>query len=301
MTGFGSAESHNEDHTYYCEIKSVNSRFSDISIRLPRKFSWLETELIKLTKTYILRGKVELSLQSFSTKQVEKLPELNEIALTHYKGIYENLMQSKMPQLSAPSFADLWQLEGMRKIPTPESISELENKHRKSIELTVCKALEQLVQDREKEGLHLCKTMIGQLDQIEAHRNIIDQQSETIRQQLSQQTYERFDKLKHNPVFRDKIAIPEDERLLAEITIILDKMDIAEELTRISAHSEDFRDTLNGDCSEGIGRKLDFLCQELHREVNTISSKLQHLSISKHTIAIKQAVERIRQQVQNIE
>lgn len=301
MTGFGSSELICGTTHYRCEVKSVNSRFHDIDVRMPRNLGWAETEIIGLTKSFVRRGKVEISIRYQTEDNENNLPTINLKALNHYKKLYEEIAQPVITNLAPLTFAELLKLEGIVETRVPESADILATKHKDSLLKVTTAALKALVHHREKEGLHLCEALRDQLNIIDQHTKQIDAQSASIRMHLAGRVQERMRQLLSDPALSSMISEPSDERLAAEITIMLDKIDIEEEITRLLAHVSDFRESLASDKENGMGRKLDFLAQELHREINTISSKLQHLTVRKSTIEIKQAVERIRQQVQNIE
>jgi uncharacterized protein (TIGR00255 family) len=174
---------------------------------------------------------------------------------------------------------------------------------KKQILSCVCEAVDDLIERRTTEGAALTDAMQELLDAIAADWQTLDSQSQALIDELFDQYKARVTnfiaRMHEGNGSESVLAQLSEDRLALEIAILANKADIAEEITRLSAHLNSFKVALGADTD--IGRKLDFLCQEMHREINTISNKMSHLSVSHLTIGIKQNIERLRQQVQNIE
>ena len=311
MTAYGFGETSQGDLIFSCEIRSLNSRFLEVNVRLPRPLIALEVEIINHVKSQLKRGKIDLFLDLTKSNGVRDLPQLDTNAVVHYADVVAQLRTTLagkgiQSQHELSSLYDVLRLEG---VLTQETKSRLRGTdhadlHREPVFQAVSQALNQLKAARLKEGealagalRDLCQTLRSHADQVESKRG-------RIHESLQKTYLKRLDHLLTNlqnvasEVTKDPIKI-DDSRLLAEITFLLDKSDIEEEVTRLATHIDEFERLLRAE--EAPGRKLDFLCQEMHREVNTISNKLVQTDVSQHTIEMKQAIERIRQQVQNLE
>ena len=299
MTGFGSAELETEAYSYRVELKTLNSRFFDINVRLPRSLSSLEYKIIGLLKKYITRGKVDISFDISSVQKTEKLPELNEDALMYYVSLSESVKSKLDYEAQRPSVYQLMRMDGVLEgSKRPSNYSSL---HEESILEATKKAAISLVEARISEGEKLEKALKEIISSVEASREQILAERDDVQKQLIEQTKKRISNI-FNMLDPNQTAIASniaEDRLATEIAILADKVDIEEELTRLGAHCTEFLKILS--FGKEIGRKLDFLCQEMHREINTISNKMTHLDIAKISLDLKQQVEKVRQQIQNIE
>ncbi len=300
MTAFGSGELSTAQTQYRCEIRTLNSRFCDISIKLPRSLLALEPKLLTLIKSRLPRGKVDVFFDVSQMDKTAHLPSLNPDAAAHYLRIGAELAKLN-PGLKALSTYDLLKLEGTLESGRPTSSEAQLKSHESSIFAVINQALDRVIEQRESEGAVLRAALEKLVEAVKADREAILAKRETIQAALYETYKKRLERLLG--IVQDSApgalaAVPE-ERLLAEIAILTDRADIEEELTRLKAHEDEFLRILHNE--EEAGRKLDFLCQEMHREVNTISSKLTQLEIQTHSLTLKQTIERLKQQVQNIE
>jgi uncharacterized protein (TIGR00255 family) len=301
MTAFGMGETSSTDYHYRCEIKTLNSRFVDVNLRLPRALNALETDIIATCKRRLKRGKVDVSLDVTAQNVGARLPQLNEDAVRHYQSLANRLQNLAGEKSRHLSIYEYLRLDGVLETHTREAVDDIIKLHRDGVINSLNQALDQVIEGRRKEGQALAKAMKELLQTIGKERQVIASQSETLQSQIYQQYRKRLENLLKNLGETGHSITQQlpDDRLLAEVAILTDKSDIAEELTRLATHEQEFSKTLE---QEGeVGRKLDFLCQEMHREINTVSNKLNHSSVTSNTLAIKQTVERLRQQVQNIE
>lgn len=311
MTAYGCGETSQGDSTYTCEIRSLNSRFLEVNVRLPRPLIALEVEIINHVKAQLKRGKVDLFLDLTKSNGAKDLPQLDTGAVAHYTEVVTQLrgaLASKglKPQHELTSLYDILRLEGVLQTESKSRVRGMDqaDTHRASVFKAVSEALEQLKTARVKEGHALAAALRDLCQTLRAHAGQVAAKRESVTETLQKNYLKRLETVLGNV---HKVAHAtnieplkvDDSRLLAEIAILLDKSDIEEEVTRLSTHINEFERLLVAE--DAPGRKLDFLCQEMHREVNTISNKLVQTEISQHTIEMKQTVERIRQQVQNLE
>ena len=307
MTGFGSGEHESDEFSYRCEVKSLNTRFLDVFTRLPRNLSALENGIVSKVKSKLARGKVEASFEIQSKTSGNLLPELDPKVLEHYVALAEKTKNYVVENLHLdpprmPSVWDYFKMDGVLDNQNSKQISDIIELHGDGISSCLEAALESLITSRKSEGAALEVAMATLLDSIAKDRQSLRKISGEIQEQMYQAYTTRLntlsEKLEDNRLKQAVSQIPE-ERILQEITILIDKSDIEEELTRLENHESEFKKIISK--GYAVGRKLDFLCQEMHREVNTISSKLIQTESSKQTLNLKQSVERLRQQVQNIE
>ena len=280
MTGFGRHKEVVGGRDILCEIKSVNSRYLDISVKLPRLFSSLEDRVKKLAAGYISRGKVEIYI---SVESIEG--EKTDLSLN------KEYLDSFIRLLSG--IKDEYSLSGDITLSLIANKNEVFVVHKVDEDLEVAKeAFSRFIEMRICEGTRLQADLIGNLEEIEKLAMLINARApESVR--IS------------NERMKARVAellgtVPVDEaRLLTECAVFADKTDINEELKRLGSHFSQFRSILNEETP--VGRKLDFLLQEINREINTIGSKANDNEIAKYVIDAKCAVERIREQIQNIE
>ncbi|EGL82613.1 Conserved hypothetical protein CHP00255 [Caldalkalibacillus thermarum TA2.A1] len=288
MTGYGRQETVIGDLRCTIEVKSVNHRFCEVSVRMPKALSQYEEAIKKCVTSQIQRGRIEvyihLHTEQWSGRKVHVdwgLAEAYYQALCSLKeryGLSGSLTLNELLQL--PDLISLEETEDME--PYKEGLLE-----------GVSKAVDKLVAMREQEGAALAKdleqrnqTVLLTVKKIEAYA---PQVKAHYQQRLEQRVRE----------FLQNRAEVDESRLLTEVAVFADKADISEECTRLRSHCQQFKDLLT---SEGpVGRKLEFLVQEMNREVNTIGSKAQAIQISQWVIELKSQLEKIREQVQNVE
>lgn len=314
MTAYGFGEHKDADTTYRCEIRTLNSRFLEASIKMPRTLIAIEPDCLNIIKSKLHRGKIDvfISISSFST--LENLPSLNQKALEHYLSLVKNarsVLKKAAPddafslnQSLTSSIADFLKFEGVleqKETVSAGSCDEKVERGKKNVFDCIEKAIEQVIKARKTEGLALEQALSSLVTEIEQEHIQIIKKAPIVREQLYASYVKRLEtlmKLINEKGLKGAQDLPQD-RLLLEIGILAEKSDIEEELARLSSHIKEFRSLLGH--GDAVGRKLDFFCQEMHREINTISNKLVQIEISQHTLNLKQAVERLKQQVQNIE
>ncbi|MFD3445443.1 YicC/YloC family endoribonuclease [Microbacteriaceae bacterium 4G12] len=287
MTGFGRAKVKSNTFQITVEMKSVNHRFLEMNIRLPKQMMMFEDNIRKLINEQVQRGRLEVSVLVEGEGLVEKRLQVDWSLLTQYKEIMDDV-KSKF-QLHDP--ITVQQLLAMPEVTT---IEEVENQHKEfehSLYEAVRTAVSTLKEMRDREGGQLHKDLLYRLHEIEACINDIVPYAPSVIEKYRERLANKVKEVYNHEV--------DEQRLLTEITLFADRCDIHEELVRLRSHLEQFQEAL---CSiEPVGRKLDFIVQEMHREINTIGSKANDLTISKYVVEMKNNLEKIREQVQNIE
>lgn len=289
MTGYGRGESSSESRSFLVEIKSVNHRYNDIIIRMPKKFSLFEEKIRKIIKKSIKRGRIEVyvTLEECKDDEVIIRPNLNIIEQ------YFNSLKEIKDRLKIDDDISLSQLTRFPDIFTIEHKEEEEDVIWETFQSALKQAIERLMEMRKAEGLKLAEDIKSRSNAIHNIVKEIESRTPIIVKEYCTKLYDRIKELTE-----DVIEIDED-RLAQEVSIYADKSNIAEEIVRLFSHLEQLNNITN---EEGaVGRKLDFLIQEMNREINTIGSKSSDINISSMVIEIKSELEKIREQVQNIE
>jgi len=289
MTGFSRYENQNEDLTCKVEIRSVNNRFIDINTRLPKTLAPLELPLKKIVKAKCARGSFDITIMVQKNDDTEtnlevtpNLPLANEY-LNAFKKIQEGL--------SLKGTIDINTVLSQRDVVKTET-KKVEDSCEEIVMQTVDKALTQLIKMREEEGKNLEKDILNQINSIKnLGKSISEKQSITV-QQFQSKLNEKIQTLTSG------IEINPD-RIAQESALLADRCDVTEELVRLESHLEQFN--LLVASPEPQGRKLEFLTQEINREVNTTGSKTIDLEVSKAVIEMKSCLEKIREQLANIE
>ena len=289
MTGYGRAEGQKDDYTYLAEVRSVNNRFIEINTRLPKAHIDLEQPLKKLIKSYCSRGSINLSISignsNENTGEWEVKPNLPLAAQ------YVTALQQIRDSLKLEGKIDLKSVVGIRDIVKIEPLAIDPANHELILNIAT-EALDSLQKMRKEEGINLQKDLEQRIDAIENHAAEIESWHPEVVKEYQNKLKERIKSLNE--------GMESDETRIAQETALLaDRCDITEEITRLKSHLNQFKKFFNP--NEPIGRKLEFITQEINREVNTIGSKSSNIKISNRVIEIKSELEKIREQVQNIE
>ncbi len=290
MTGFARAAGHHGAYRWTWEVRSVNSRALDLRVRLPSGYECLEPAVRRAVSTRIRRGAVSLTLEVVHVQGRTPL-KVNRELLEHFIDLHEELgdrVARDAPRLEA--------LLAVRGVVEPsieeEDPAEVEARETTIME-TLERALDALAEARRSEGERLAQVLRRHVDEIETLRTragaAAAARPEALKARLKAQIEEILDTAP---------ALPED-RLVQEVAILVSKGDVREELDRIDAHIEAARELLREGVA--IGRRLDFLCQELNREANTLCAKSGDAELTRIGLDLKAAIERLREQVQNVE
>jgi len=287
MTGYGRGECAREGFKFTVELNSINRKQSDIAVNLPKELVELEPRIRDEINAHLSRGRIN-AVVAYHRSAAEERVELDEVLAQAYLKAIQKL-QRKTKLNGAITLDTLLRAPGVLKLA--ESAVDADAMWA-SVETALKKALAQLVKMREKEGKFLAVDLAGRLETITAGMTAV--------RQGAPDTMKRYREQLHARVKEAGLDVPmDDERLMKEVVFFADRCDISEELTRLESHVCQFRDCLKS--GEPVGRTLDFLAQEMNREINTIGSKANAAEISQHVVRMKAELEKIREQVQNIE
>lgn len=290
MTGFGRSEYTDGKRSIVVEIKSVNHRYSDISIKMPRRYSFAEDRLKSAIKDIARRGKIDVTIMVENITEDDINIRLNTMVARQY---YNNL---KALQTEFGLSGDIT-LELLAEMPdVMKAIPDLEDEEEiyKSLEKPVLEAVKKLDEMRILEGAKLAEDIVKRGELIRARVKEIEMRSPEVTKLYAEKLRDRIREL-----IGSNVTIPED-RILVEAAIFADKCSITEELVRLDSHIVQLNSIISKS-NQPDGKKLDFLVQEMNREANTIGSKANDLEITNKVLEIKSEIEKIREQVQNIE
>ena len=289
MTGFGRGEASGENFSVSADIKTVNNRFLDVNLRLSNELQALESDIKKMITDRLSRGRVDVNLQYDKTEEVEY--ELNRPLISGYlsalKEIRDEYSLTGEPDLNI--IARLPNSMQTKKDDISTSFAE-------GVKDAISRALGALEIMRENEGNSLKADLLLLLENISGQLPAIESESENVAEEYLVRLTKRIEKLLSKSDSQIEI---DQSRMAQEVAYLADKSDISEEITRLKIHIEQFRAILNEE--EPVGKRLDFLTQELNREANTISSKTQNMIVKEAALTIKADIEKIREQIQNIE
>lgn len=287
MTGFGRFETADGNRKCMVEIKSVNHRYLDLNIKMPKKLNFFEAAIRNVLKEYIQRGKVDVFIT------YEDLTEQN-VSIKYNKEVAAEYLKYLRQMADEFGLDDDIRVSTLSRYPEVFSMEDIDINEEEIwniLEKTIRKAAEGFVESRIKEGENLRNDMIAKLDGMLKHVDFIAERSPAIVQEYKKRLEEKVRELLDSNV--------DESRILTEVTIFADKSCVDEELVRLRSHIETTKEALLAGGS--VGRKLDFIAQEMNREANTTLSKANDLAISNVAIELKTEIEKIREQIQNIE
>jgi uncharacterized protein (TIGR00255 family) len=289
MTGFGRGAVSNENFAVAVEIKTVNNRFLDLNLRLSNELQSLEANLKRAIQNRLSRGRVDVFVNYERTSEIAY--ELNRPLISGYISALKQ-MQTEFNLTGEPDFNYIARLPNALQTKA-EDLSE---EFIKALETAVSIALDELEQMRQIEGESLKNDLENLLSEIESHLPKIESESANVADEYAQRLQKRIE----NFLSKSDSQIEVDQgRLAQEVAYLADKSDIAEEITRLKSHIEQYRGIIAEE--KEVGKRLDFLTQELNREANTIASKTNNLIVKESALQIKSAIEKIREQIQNVE
>ena len=287
MTGFGRAKLVKDLREYQVEMKSVNHKYSDINVKLPRSISYLEEDIRKIVLSKVKRGKIEVFITFDNYSDEGK----NIIINKEIAKVYINNLKELADEENISSNIEVTEISKLPDVLTIKNVED-EEKIKEEIVQVVAEATEKLVNMRKIEGEKIAIDLLNRINNIDAIVKEISQLSTGLIEEYVVKLENRIKEIL-------KTEQVDKTRLAQEVVIYSDKCSIEEELTRLNSHIAQFKDLLNSE--DAIGKKLDFLIQEMNRETNTIGSKSVNLEITNKVIDIKTILEDIREQIQNIE
>lgn len=288
MTGFGRCEKVTEQYKVSVEIKAVNHRYLDLSIKMPKRFNYFESAIRGMLKNYIQRGKVDIFINYEDYTEEKLCLKYNGALAAEYVQYFKKMSE----QFAIENDLTASVLARMPEVLTMEQEPEDEEAIWKILSGAIEEAAQRFVESRTREGESLKKNLLGKLDQMVELVEYVEKRSPQLVAEYHVKLEEKVKELLGNNTI-------DESRIATEVTIFADKVCVDEETVRLRSHIEHTRKEL----AEGgsVGRKLDFIAQEMNREANTILSKSGDLEISDRAIALKTEIEKVREQIQNIE
>ena len=288
MTGFGRCEVTGEERKITVEMKSVNHRYLDVSIKMPKKLNFFDSAIRSELKNYITRGKVDIFIAYEDYSEESGSLKYNKALAAEYLGYLRQMAE----EFGLDDDVRVSTLSRYPEVFVMEEQGIDEEELWKDLQSALQGAAENFVKTRVAEGENLLKDLVSKLDVMLGHVDFITERSPKLIQEYKEKLREKVREL------LEDVQIDEN-RLYMEVTIFADKVCVDEELVRLRSHVESTKKALISGGS--IGRKLDFIAQEMNREANTILSKANDLEISARAIELKNEIEKVREQIQNIE
>lgn len=288
MTGFGRCEIQKETRKFTVELKSVNHRYLDVNIRMPKKLNFFETAIRTLLKQYANRGKVDIFISYEDSSQQQMALKYNAALAAEYMQYFRQMSE----EFQLENDIRVSSLSHCPEVLTMEEQTEDEEALWAGLQEALKGAFTQFVETRTKEGEHLKQDILQKLSGMEELVHEIEIRSPKILAEYRTKLEEKVKELLADTQI-------EESRIAAEVILFADKICTDEEVVRLKSHIVHMKHTLEE--SEGIGRKLDFIAQEMNREANTILSKANDLEVSNYAIGLKTEIEKVREQIQNIE
>ena len=288
MTGFGREEYSDKECKLTIEMKSVNHRYLDINVKLPRKLNFFEVKVRGLLKKYIERGKVDIFITYKSMKEAETGLSYNSALAKEYADYYKRMAE----ELSVPDDSSVSVIGRCPEVFTLQEEAGDEEVLQEVLSRVFDAAARRFVSSREAEGENLKEDLLEKLEIMKGHVTFIEERSPLIIAEYRKRTEERVRELLEN-------AQIDENRIAMEVTLFSDKVCVDEEIVRLGSHMEAMKECLIR--GGAVGRKLDFIAQEMNREANTILSKSGDLAVTDTGIELKTMIEKIREQIQNIE
>ena len=288
MTGFGRSEIVKGNRKISVEIKSVNHRYLEAGIKMPKKLNVFESRMRDLLKKYATRGKIDIFINYEDDSESQVNLKFNQNIADEYMAIFNNMSE----KYNLKNDMTVGGLARFPEVITMDEVQEDEEELWHFIEEAMKAALEQFVNTRILEGENLKKDLLGKLDHLEELVAFVEKKSPEIMKEYRSKLESKVKELLGDTTI-------DESRIATEVIIYADKICVDEETVRLRSHIEHARKCLNED--GGIGRKMDFIAQEMNREANTTLSKANDIEISNATIDLKTEIEKVREQIQNIE
>ena len=289
MTGFGRAVVAEQTFAVTVELKTVNNRFLDVNLRLSGDMQQLEATVKRLIGNRLSRGRVDVNLNYERTAEVNY--ELNRPMISGYIAAMKQMQE----EFSLSGEPDLNVIARLPNAMVPKK-DEIDADFIEGVERAINGALDDLEKMRENEGRMLRDELLMRLSEIEQRIPPVQQESDNISEEYRLRLTKRIGEMLAKSDSQIEI---DQSRMAQEIAYLAEKADISEEITRLKSHIEHFRTIMEED--KDVGKRLDFLTQELNREANTITSKTSNMVVKENALAIKSEIEKIREQIQNVE
>lgn len=289
MTGFGRGQAQSANASVSIELRSVNSRYCEVSARLPRQLAEYETRIQNLIKQSITRGRINIQLQLESSVEEGLAVTLNQSAVRGYVQLLNTLKETS--GIDEPiTLSHLLSFPNV--VSSIEESTETSEDLWNAIEAAMQKAIASLKNMRQQEGQALQKDLELRLDAIEKGLKDVEQRApERVTESRNRLQERLLEIIEDDRIDRDRLEL--------EITLLADRLDVTEECVRLRSHLQLFREALTDD--QPVGRKLNFITQEINREINTIGSKANDTRMGHIVVDMKEELEKIREQIQNIE
>ncbi|ABR48942.1 domain of unknown function DUF1732 [Alkaliphilus metalliredigens QYMF] len=289
MTGFGRGEVQKQHRCFNIEIKTVNHRYLDVSIKMPKRFTYLEEKIRQLLKEKVKRGRIDayISYENIGESDVKVVVD------QHLANEYVTALQSLEKMLGIENDITVSNVASFSDVISLDKVEEDEAEIWQCLKESIILAMKQLTIMRVEEGRKLNEDLVKRLKLVESFNQAVEERSPQVVQEYKQRLTERIKELLEEEFTLD------DQRIATEVALFADKSNITEEVVRLNSHIHQFRQALEEE--ESIGRKLDFIIQEMNREINTIGSKANDLIITNIVVNLKSELEKMREQVQNIE
>ena len=288
MTGFGRSEIVKGNRKISVEIKSVNHRYLEAGIKMPKKLNVFESRMRDLLKKYATRGKIDIFINYEDDSESQVNLKFNQNIADEYMAIFNNMSE----KYNLKNDMTVGGLARFPEVITMDEVQEDEEELWHFIEEAMKAALEQFGNTRILEGENLKKDLLGKLDHMEELVAFVEKRSPEIMKEYRSKLESKVKELLGDTTI-------DESRIATEVIIYADKICVDEETVRLRSHIEHARKCLNED--GGIGRKMDFIAQEMNREANTTLSKANDIEISNAAIDLKTEIEKVREQIQNIE
>lgn len=290
MTGFGRAEKINDTRRYSVELKSVNSRYCDINLRLPRILNFKDADIRKVVSSRLVRGKIDIFVSYEDMSGAGCEVRVNETLASEYSDAIRKIagLTGREDDTGAGRIAMMQDVMTVGQVQADEEVIGEE------IMECVEAALDSMVSMRKTEGTRLAQDILNKTETLKTIRDEIEQYAPSVVEGYRQKLSDRIDELLND----DQRQFYDDSRLAAEVAVFADKCAVDEELTRLSSHFAQVPQILAGDGA--VGKQMDFLIQEINREVNTTGSKANDIEITNRVLKMKNIVEEMREQVQNL-
>jgi len=289
MTAYGRGEYQKGDIVFVAEMRSLNNRYRDIILRIPKNYQILENELKSIISNRIRRGRVEVTVQLENNGETGPYNfELNLPLVDSYFKVFNELVERFGLDQEIELGSVLQMKDAIFLKPEERDVAEMKI----GFETALGQALDSLDEMRLKEGNAIRTDLVNRLGLLEKYLNTVDKRAPILVEEYREKLNDRI-----NHMLKD-VAVDES-RLAQEVALFSERSDVTEEIVRIRSHLQQFREYLSFD--DALGRRLDFLIQEINREVNTLSSKASDSSISKVSVEMKAELEKLREQIQNVE